>query len=85
MRKIELRKTRILKRILNSSAATSIAKAFRSINSETPDGSDSQGYSVSSTGPYLHYDEQKRVKLQMLKIDRKENDAFNITRHNALI
>jgi hypothetical protein len=80
MKKIELRKTGILKRVFNSSVVTSFAKAFRSINSETLGESDSQVYSEELTEPYVHYYEQTRVRLQLLELERQKAEAVSLAR-----
>ena len=80
MKKLESRKMEILKRVTNSSVATSIAKAFRSINSETLGESDSQVYSGELTEPYIGYCEQKRVRLQLFELERQKAEAGSFAR-----
>lgn len=78
MKKLELRKIGILKRVFNGSVATSIAKAFRSINSETLGESDLQVYSEELTEPYIPYDELKRARLQLLELERQKAEAVDL-------
>jgi len=80
MRKIESRKMEILKRVTSSSVAASIAKAFRSISSATLGESDSQVYSGELTEPYIHYDEQKKVMLQLFELERQKAEAVSFAR-----
>ena len=83
MKKIESRKIRILKRVFNSSVATFFAKAFRLINSETPGESDPQIYPEGWTEPYVHYDEQTRVRLQLLELERQKAEAISLARRHT--
>jgi hypothetical protein len=83
MKKIELRKMRTLERVFNNSVATSFAKAFRSIYSETLGESDSQVYSEELTEPYIPYDELRRVRLQLLELERQKAEAVDLARRCA--
>jgi hypothetical protein len=85
MKKLELRKIGILKRVFNNSVATSIAKAFRLINSETLGESDSQVYSEEFTEPYILYDELKKVRLQLLELEKQKAEAVDFARHRTYI
>jgi hypothetical protein len=82
MRKVELRKIGVLKRVLNSSVAAYFARAFELIKSETLRESNSQTY-PELIDPYVAYDEQKRVKLQLLEFERQKAEAINSTRHHT--
>jgi hypothetical protein len=85
MKKIELRKIGILKKVFNNSVATSFAKAFRSIYVETLGESDSQVYSEELTEPYVRYDEQTRVRLQLLELERQRAEAINLVRRSTFV
>ena len=80
MRQVELRKIRVLKRVLNSSVAAYFARAFGLINSETLRESNLQTYPEKLIEPYIAYDEQKRAKLQLLELERQKAEAINSTR-----
>ncbi len=80
MKKLELRRIGILKRVFNNPVATSFAKAFRSIYRQPLEESNSRVYSEELTEPYIPYDELKRVRLQLFELERQRAEATNLVR-----
>jgi len=83
MKRIELRRIRILKRVFNSSVATSFAKTFGLVNSETHRESDSQVYPEGLTEPYICYEELTRVRLQLLELERQKAEALSFAHRST--
>ena len=81
MKRIKSKKIGILKRAFSSSAATSFARALRLINNKPLMESDSQTYLKEIPEPYIHYDELRKVRLQLLELERQRAEAICLARH----
>jgi len=80
MKKIELRKIRILRRVFSRSVATSFARASRPISGESLGELDSQVHPTELTEPYIPYDEQVRVRIQLLELEGQRAGAIILAR-----
>jgi len=83
MKRFRVKKTRILERAFNSSAVTSLARALRLIHNEPHSGSHSQTQTTKLLEPYMPYDEIRRIRLQMLEVERQQAEAISHLRHRS--
>jgi hypothetical protein len=83
MRRSELRKNKILKRVFNSSVATSFARTLRLVGSETQGKPNSRVYLEKLTKPYIPYEDQTKIKIQLLEVEKQKAEAISLVqRHN---
>lgn len=83
MKRIKSKKIGILKRTFNSSAATSFARALKLIDNKPLIESVSQTYPKELPRPYIPYDELRRVRLQLLELERQRAEAIRLARRRT--
>lgn len=83
MKRFRVRKIRILERAIHSSAVTSLARALRLINNESPSGLDSQTNAKELLESYMPYDELRRIRLQIFEVERQRAEAISLTRRRT--
>ena len=82
MKRIELRKLRALKRMLEGSMASFFARAFRFKSSVALDESDEQS-AGELVDRYVPYAEQAGARFQLLGMERRKADAVDLARRST--
>jgi hypothetical protein len=83
MKKFQVKKIRILERAIHSSAVTSLARALRLINNESPSDLHSQTHTKELLESYIPYDELRKIRLQILEVERQKAEAISLTRRRT--
>jgi len=83
MKRIKSKKIGNLKKVFNSSAATSLARALRLINDKPLMESGSQTHPKELPQLYIPYDELRRAKLQLLELERQRAEAIRLARRRT--
>jgi len=83
MKGFQLKRTRILERAFNNPAVTSLARALRLINNESPPSLHSQSHANELLESYIPYDELRRIRLHMLEVERQRSEAISLLRRRT--
>jgi hypothetical protein len=83
MKRIKSKKIGILRRVFDSSAVTSFTRKLRLINNKPLMESGLQTYRKELPEPYITYDGLKRVRLQLLELERQQVETICLVRHRT--
>jgi len=78
MKGFRVKKIRILERAFHNSAVTSFARALRLISNESHSGLHSETHAKELLESYMPYDELRRIRLQMLEVERQQAEAIRL-------
>ncbi len=83
MKKVRINRTCVFKRLFGGSAPTSFVRALRLANSKPVPETIFMAYPDESSGPYISYDELRKIKLQLLDLERQRAEAISHYRRQA--
>jgi hypothetical protein len=83
MKKAELRKNGILKRVFTSRTATSLSEMLKSVHAVTLDEFDPQLHVAKLADRYVYYDERKKIRVHLLELERQRVEAAAVGRRST--
>ena len=83
MKGFRVKKIKILERAFNSSAVASFVGALRLIDNKPHSGLHSQTHAKELLESYIPYDELRRIRLQILEVERQRAEAISLLRHRT--